>query len=374
MAEEDEQEGWIEHKKIPFSVHRFCASKTKPNHITCLSQKRSQSYGASIHKYNIDKHEWKKIISSDAFPNDHTINGTATGLCIDDENNTLYAKLGESGLDLLIIHMDTKEMKIKAFPNFKEVELGYQFGFIFAEDTIHIIGGSKSSKHYAWNINDKDWKEIHDFNVQSIFSPCLVYSRTSGLLLIGMKSKMSSERFRDIKRFYSSSQKWDSANVWQRGKHRGKIGAEIAFCSYHVSAAIVSGGDYIIIAGGYERDKPSDKIFVLDMKEDSHSWKFYESHVKLPVARHCQIASTTVAIDKGIVYAYIRRLYRSMEFENVKFGFPSMDVIGCIGYYYNEEILHWLIDGYKYHYSIGLNAIMKFKVWSSQTYTLQCIP
>ena len=136
----------------------------------------------------------------------------------------------------------------------------------------HNIGGD-NSKHVAWDSNNDETVEMHDFTengYDDIWNPSAVYAPSKQMiLLIGGIDAYQNEKMFGIWKFCLMKKKWKKTK-------------ELKFKYYNICSCLTSDQGYVIGSGIDADIEYMNKLYVLDVRQDDE-YKLMECNIKLPM-------------------------------------------------------------------------------------------
>eukprot|EP01083_Nonionella_stella_P110657 323996_1 len=223
-----------------------------PNKITNYQLDR-----IGLFKYNIPKDKWSLFMRYN-----HIYNPQWNCICANNNTNKLYSS--GSRCSMTIVDLNGKKYK-----RYRDItNIGYRANVIMVNDVCHIIGGSKSNKHYIWNHETCNFEEMFEFSSWSGgctgFKVIHVKSQNKLFLLGGYMTNAGKR----------SDQIWSHAlgtKTWH------KLEQTIPFAMNNFGIVITTDELYAITFGGFTGETVQS-IIVLDL----NTMRCIESSVKMP--------------------------------------------------------------------------------------------
>ncbi len=196
----------------------------------------------------------------------------------------------------------------------------------------HLIGGSQNSKHFVWNDLNKSLNPVFDFANIKVPTPSITYwsrettlsgiefLRGSCLIHVASQNKLLLFGGDTFNGYYNLSYIYEyslETKVW------GKWNDTIQLTCVYAGAVLTDDERYVIIVGG----NFSDKIYVLDIIEPS----LKRSSIKCPKQGSHLINKMG---NEFLINTFIKITSNHIEI--------PMDIIGLVGKYFGNEVLHWI--------------------------------
>ena len=335
---------WIKSQCIPGEFDEIVTISCS-NDQFFLATKNINNRTKAIHKYNTRTNKFNEVWTAGSWVQ-------ITRTTFDRHYNTLYLWYCITATNpfMNIINLSTKTTITK------KNAFGFQacyLGFLNVNSVLHMIGGELATKHITWNSIDNKTEELYDFEnligIKDMFGTKAIYVPSKHMiLLIGAISRSNDpindhDEYIGIWRYYLKLKKWEKVD-------------NIKFEFYNVTLALNADEDYVIVAGGYHDYKESDKIQVLDIRNENE-YKLMESAVVCPDGGIHNIVITGGGIKNEIlVIGWIKKLYESLDSKDLVL--PPMDIIKLIVDAYTLEEIQWIKREGNEHYVIALNDIL----------------
>ena len=264
------------------------------------------------------------------------INGYGDPLTFDDKSNTLYA-LAASTSKFIVIDIESR----KVGTYYASPITGRWPCIKYVDGNIHVIGGTQSSKHFIWNINAKECKEVFDFeailglNTKRLEGCCLIYVATKNVFLLFGGHIKSGDKLSSVYQYSFIDGQWT------------KWSDSVTFDGEYAAAILTRDERYVIIVGGAS----SNDIFILDLKTES----IRKSEIECPEYGANLIAKTgDQQRDDHLIHGFVKR---TKEIQ------IPLEIVDLILKYYSREMIHWMKwSGNKkarHHHTISVERILQ---------------
>ena len=293
-----------------------------------------------IYKYNGILNEWTKIID---YPKDYESMGQFP--TIDQDNRIIYICCTDS--KLLGINLNTKSIQTIV----EQYDLGIDSGIMFANNTIHVIGGNENDKHLIFDNDNKEFKEFHDFASDKQI-PC-----SYALYLPSRKTIINTIYHRNNPKIPVSvvefkNNKWTNLNI---ANCEDIFGAYITATSHE---------DYLIFLCGFDLTTEDLNlhrwIYVLDMK----TYKLVQSKIQVPEAGENSSGITTRNEEQEdlVTFGFVHECYKTEIFQKVQM--IPFDLINVLKRWVCYETFHLVLRSEQdiekcEHLTIDVDEIIK---------------
>eukprot|EP01084_Bolivina_argentea_P148481 259566_1 len=293
-----------------------------------------------ILKYNANTKQCIKWIE---YPSDIIDATTWHTLAFDNETKIVYIFGAESSL--ITLNLNTKQFKI--YKN--NPECGAFASSTVINNTFHIIGGDRTTKHLMWDITNKCFTTNHIFQVylsslkpaHQFYGHALIFHKMKNRLLLFGGSCNSLSYSDTIYSYDISNNKWILLN--------DTMPMKLSHCGY-----VKISDKYVIIIGGNANITDNDyrSIFICDL--DTMKWK--KSKMKSPISG--SVNGVVVGMNKMkcllVTKGYLRQCWKI--FDNIA-TFPD-DLVQLIANWYDRQFLHVLKPRVRgQHWGIPIDAI-----------------
>ena len=343
---------WISRKSIRIQFHNgMCINDNEM--ITIIDR--------NIHKYNTHKNEWSQVVKCPRYFLKYR------GLLFFDTTSKqllsahyVYRKHHSHELVLTMYDIENNKCNPKRYGPSVTNLAGIVPYLCHVDGNIHIIGGQVFAPHYVWNFNHKRniYKLIHNFKFErgNLMYISLVHVSSKQMIL--MIGGSDSCYYHNNDRYDEEHKKrrigiWKFCLILQKWAKLQFIGPD--FKQANVRCVLSLNEDFVIIAGGWDRNlEKSDEIFVLDLRDDNH-YKLKKSQIKCPQKGICDLVRFGGGIqDELLVIGWIKDLFKTTDFKHL--SLPPMYLMKMIQSWYNQEMIHWLQKNE--HYAIKLKYIL----------------
>ena len=287
-----------------------------------------------IYKYNSIHKQWSKIFD---YPDLSYFTSVGHRSAIDIKNQIVYAC---SRSKLLKIDLNTKTMKI-IYLNYY---VGNFPGTIFANDSLHIIGGVLNNSHWILDKSTLMLNEAHNFedDDQRIASKAIYFKRHKSILSTCSAFEEDGKiRATSITEFKNN--KW---NIFKDTQDKELFNSSIIATKNENYLIFVSGGNF-------------NSIFVYDVRKDV----MIKSDIKKPTNDFsCVIITRNDDRDNLLTFGFVGECYKKREYKNIQ-KLPFY-LIKMIDSWVCFETVHLLIDSHgvrcepRTHWTIDVDKII----------------
>eukprot|EP01083_Nonionella_stella_P007314 21146_1 len=322
---------WTRHQKYPHT------QKISSNCIAINSHEFIVASAHHLYKYDIHSDQWSVYKPFPLGFNQFICTGKGT-MAFDNKTRSLYVFNKERQLLKLnlCVHSkatssEKKRMDYKLYPQKFELLGNEHASSIFVHDTLHIIGGSKTNKHYTFNEKYQRFEQIHRFTQyrESFSKHALVHIKSQNRLLLFGGEQNNSVALGAIYSFCLCTSKWT------------EIETKLPFPTCNVSAVVSSDESHVVLFAGFEM--MCSLIWIMDAKtfafrESNAKTMQHELHDADPFCRLHAVLMDHSDVNEVLVYGYLKGIWTKYKAE--QFRFLSDDCICIILCMYGDDDVH----------------------------------